>query len=258
VRRVLPTTLALLAIGSPVALAQGEAPYQTASIDFGTTTPAIATYEDIAIDYVNPSEPDGKPPAVRKVETFLQGGARYHSSAVALCTASDAELMAQGEAACPPESKIGEGFTTVDTGVSGPGRFVEVDIDFFNNTGELIYLNTVRGAGARVVVRGQAYKRRVVTELDMLPGSPPDGGAIDTVQIRIGTLAGAPDAEPSGYLTTPPRCPRRGTWINRIRFTYANGQTQETSNEVPCVKSPKSSGSNPDARAATLTEDVVR
>jgi hypothetical protein len=235
-RTTLTAAAAACALAAPLAIAQDDASYQSASIEFGTTEPATPTHEDIIIDYVNPDDPEGKPQAVRKVETFLQGGARYDAAAVPVCEASDEELMAQGEAACPPESKIGEGFTTIDTGVEGPGRFVEVDIDFFNNTGELIYVNTVRGAGARVIVRGEARKRKVVTNLDMLPGTPPDGAAIDTVDLRIGTAQGARDGAPSGYLRTPPRCPKRGTWVNRIQFTYANGTTQETSNEVPCSK----------------------
>ena len=233
-RRAALTALALAALGAPFAIAQDEGSYQSASIAFGTDRPATATFEDIAIDYVNPDDAEGKPPAVRKVETYLQGGARYDSTAVPICDATDEELMAQGAAACPPESQIGEGFTTIDTGIEGPGRIVEVDIDFFNNTGELVYVNTVRGTSARVIVRGEARKRKVVTNLDMLPGTPPDGGAIDTVDIRIGTQNGARDGAPSGYLTTPGRCPKRGSWVNRIRFTYANGTQQETSNEVPC------------------------
>ena len=254
-KRLAGTAFAVLAVTTPLALSQGEGSYQSAGIEFGTTAPATATFEDIAIDYVNPGDPEGKPPAVRTVETILQGGARYDSTAVPVCTATDAELMTQGEAACPPESKIGEGQTTVDTGGPEPGRIVEVDVDFFNNTGELIYLTTVQPAGAHTVIRGQAFKRRTVTELDMLPGFPPDGGAIDTVQIRIGTVAGEADAEPSGYLTTPRRCPKRGSWINRIRFTYANGTTQETSNEVPCTKPGVSSGSVPDVNVAASAED---
>jgi hypothetical protein len=224
----------VLAAGAGVALAQGDGVRQAASVDFSTGKPARPMNQQLSIDYVNPDDPEAKPPAVRKVETVLQGGARYDTTGIAQCKADDAALMAQGEAACPPESKVGEGLTTVDTGIEGPGRFVEADVDFFNNEHELIFLTTVKPSGAHTVIRADVFARRTVTEVDMLPGSPPEGGAIDTVAIELGRIE-----EDASYLTTPSRCPKRRSWVNRIRFTYADGQTQETSNEVPCRKPKK-------------------
>ena len=232
-RRAAATAI-VLALTAGAAVGQGDGVRQTASIEFDKKRPSKPVHEQISIDYVNPDDPDGKPPAVRRVETLLQGGARYDTAGIAQCEASDSALMAQGEAACPPESKVGEGVTTVDTGVEGPGRFVDADIDFFNNEDELIYLTTVRPSGAHTVIRADVFKRRTVTEVAMLPGSPPDGGAVDTVEVELGRID-----EDASYVTTPPRCPKRGSWINRIRFTYADGETQETSNEVPCRKARK-------------------
>jgi hypothetical protein len=231
VRRLATIAVLMLTAGSATALGQGDGVRQVASIDFTTAKPSTPLLEQISIDYANPDDPEGKPPAVRKVETILQGGARYDTTGIAQCMASDAALMAQGEAACPPESKIGAGVTTVDTGVEGPNRFVEADIDFFNNEDELIYLTTVKPSGAHTVIRADVFKRRTVTEVAMLPGSPPHGGAVDTVEVEIGRID-----DDASYLTSPPRCPKRGFWVNRIRFTYADGETQETSNEVPCRK----------------------
>ena len=232
-RRAVATAIAL-ALTAGAALGQGDGARQTASIEFDKKRPSKPVREQISIDYVDPDDPEGKPPAVRRVETLLQGGARYDTTGIAQCKASDSALMAQGEAACPPESKVGEGVTTVDTGVEGPGRFVDVDVDFFNNEDELIYLTTVRPSGAHTVIRADVFKRRTVTEVAMLPGSPPDGGAVDTVEVELGRID-----EDASYVTTPPRCPKRGSWVNRIRFTYADGETQETSNEVPCRKARK-------------------
>jgi hypothetical protein len=223
----------VLAVAVPAALAvaQGEGTRQTASVDFDVDTPLTPVHEDISIDYVNPDDPEGQPPAVRRVETLIQGGARYDTVGIAQCHASDAELMARGEAACPPESKIGEGTTTVDSGAPGPGRFVTAELDFFNNENELIYVTSVQPGGAHTVIRGEVFKRRTVTNVDMLPGLHPDGGSIDTVEIELGRVD-----EDASYVTTPPRCPKRDFWLNRIRFTYADGVTQETRNRVPCVK----------------------
>ena len=121
--------------------------------------------------------------------TILPKGARYDASVPGSCTASDEELMLQGAAACPEDSRIGGGVITVDTGVPGPGRIVTADTEFFNNAedpeGEFIYLNTVRGSSARTVIRADVTGRTTVTEAGMLPGTPPDGGAIDTVDVEV-------------------------------------------------------------------------
>jgi hypothetical protein len=234
VRRFAATALLALVTGAAVALAQDDYVRQAASIEFSTPKPGSPVIQHNSIDYLT-QDPEAKPAAVRKVETLLQGGARYHTTDIAQCKASDAELMARGEAACPPESKVGEGVTTVDTGFEGPGRFVEADLDFFNNQDELIYLTTVKPSGGHTVIRADVFKRRTVTNVDMLPGTPPDGGAVDTAEVDLGRIE-----EGASYITTPPRCPKRGSWVNRIRFTYADGETQETSNELPCRKERRS------------------
>ena len=111
-------------------------------------------------------------------------GGSYDTSVPESCEASDAELTLRGAAACPGGSAIGGGLVTVDTGLPGPARIVTADVEFFNNAtdpdGEFIYLNTVRGNGARTVIRADVTKRRTITDAGMLPGAPPDGGSIDT------------------------------------------------------------------------------
>src|SRR5207247_6235597 len=138
------------------------------------------------------------------------------------CTASDAELMALGAQACPEDSAIGGGVVTVDTGFPGPARIVTADVEFFNNAsdpqGEFIYLNTVRGSGARTVIRADVRRRKTITEASMLPGTPPDGGAIDNVDLTV-LAAGSGSGD---YITTPRRCPARGFWTTHVRFTYAD------------------------------------
>ena len=107
---------------------------------------------------------------------------------------------------------------TVDTGMPGPGRIVTADTEFFNNAedpdGEFIYLNTVRGTSARTVIRADVTERTTITNAGMLPGTPPDGGAIDTVDVVVD--ARRPDDRrraPRATSPRPPRCPRKRTWI---------------------------------------------
>jgi hypothetical protein len=208
----------------------GSKSRQTAKMRFTTTKPDHSTGLRIRIDYVNPQDRDAKPFAVRQLVERLARGARIDTSVPELCTASDAELMAEGQSACPSGSRVGTGLITFDTGFPEPARFVEVDIVFLNNTDELIFLSTPRGTGARVVARAPVGRRTFRPSAPTLPGTPPDGAAIDTVEAELEAIE---DGRRS-YMTTPRECPADDRWINKIRFTYADGVSQKVKTANRC------------------------
>jgi hypothetical protein len=231
--RVIAVGLGLtLLAGAAVALAGGSR--QVAHYTLSQHRPHHGTSEHFVFDYRNPDEPAGKPPAVRRVVTILPRHAHYDTSIPGSCTASDAELMALGGQACPRNSAVGGGVVTVDTGAPGPGRIVTADVEFFNNAtdrhGEFIYVNTVRGTDARTVIRANVKRRKTVTNAGMLPGTPPDGGAIDTVDLKVAAV----HSHAGDYITTPRRCPARGFWKTKVRFTYADDVTQTVPDHSRC------------------------
>jgi hypothetical protein len=234
-------------IGTAVALCAGiataqqqDAPRQTSQYTLTSKSPGKSTGEHFKFDYVNPGDPDAKPPAVRRVETILPHTARYDPSVPGSCTASDAELTARGAEACPPDSAIGGGVVTVDTGAPGPGRIVTADVQFFNNAedpkGEFIYLNTVRGSGARTVIRADVTLRKTITDAGMLPGTPPDGGVIDTVDVQVANVSRVIGGKRRNYITNPKRCPKDGRWSARVSFTYDDGVKQTVPTTNPCAR----------------------
>lgn len=174
------------------------------------------------IDYVNPDDRDAKPPAVRRVVEILAQGARIDTSVPRLCQASDAELIAEGESACPRGSRVGDGTIRIDTGLPGPERFIDADVVFLNNTDELIFVSTERDTGNRVVTRSQVDRRRIVNNAPPLPGAPPDGAALDEVHAELDKIVDGSEA----YIRTPTSCPQDRRWTNRIRFTYSDGVSQ--------------------------------
>lgn len=233
--RYLLILLAAIAAIAVATLAQAAGDYDRQAAEYLLTEqrPERGTSETFVFDYVNPDDPDAKPPAVRKVITILPRGGRYDTSVPGLCEASDAELMAQGGAACPPESALGGGVVTVDTGAPGDGRFVTADVEFFNNTDEFIYVNTVRGSSARTIIRAAVERDRTITDAGMLPGTPPDGGAIDTVDLHIANVT----KDGRNYITTPKVCRGRKDdrhWTTRVEFTYGDGVTQTVPTHTPC------------------------
>jgi hypothetical protein len=223
--------LALFGLAAATVAWGGAGPRERATLKFNRERPAKSTGAKLAIDYRNPDDPNAKPPAVRKVVIKAARGTRIDTSVPGLCTASDAELIALGAAACPDKSRVGGGVVTVDTGFPGPGRIITSDVTLLNNTGQLILLTEDRGTNARLVTRSTIAGRRLKTEAPPLPGTPPDGGAIDTVDLHLKRVTRPGHA----YLRTPRRCPARGAWINRLRFTYADGVTEHVRNRSRCI-----------------------
>jgi hypothetical protein len=227
------TALAVVALAAQ-ASAVSEAPRQIYSDRFTTDVPGAAAGRTYAIDWVNPDDPDGKPHSFSHLRVELAEGARFDTSAVPYCEASDAELMAVGASACPPESKVATDETLVDTGFPGPGRYFTSDIVFFNDKDELIVLATVRENGARVVLRGQVGENTIDLDVPLLPGTPPDGGAAKRQRGQWEPRASVRDGNQVNYLTTPPTCPESGFWINRVTYTYRDGITQTAESKSPC------------------------
>jgi hypothetical protein len=73
-----------------------------------------------------------------------------------------------------------------------------------------------------------------LTTAPMLPGTPPDGGAIDTVDVEVSNVTREVDGETRGYITTPGRCPRSRTWLARVRFTYDGDYSQTVATPNGC------------------------
>ena len=220
------TALAAVVLAAHAHAADEQAPRQTYSDVFTTEVPGSASGRTYAIDYFRPGEPEAKPHAFSHLRVELAEGARFDTAAMPQCDASDAELMAEGAAACPPETRVGTDETVVDTGFEGPNRRFTTDFTFFNDDRELILLAQVRENGARVVIRGQVGERSLDIENPMIPGTPPDGAAARSQRGRFDP--------PAGYLTTPPDCPRSGFWVNRVVYTYRDGVTQTAESRSPC------------------------
>jgi hypothetical protein len=202
----------------------------------------------LEIDYVNPSDPEAKPPAVQKVVTKLHPGTGMDTSVPALCTASDVELMASGAAACPAASRVGGGEIDLDTGLPGPGRLLRNDVTLLNDTGQLIFLlESKNEPRTRFVARAtiDADRATITSEVPPVPGGAPDGfTAIKRVRVGVRPVSVGQGARRRSYVTTPPSCPLSGTWTNTVTFTYRDGVSQAVASQSLCSRS----GGRPDDR----------
>jgi hypothetical protein len=198
---------------------------------FTTRAPGTASGRVFHDEFFDARDAGAKPPAVQHVHLQLPPGARFDTGAVPACGATDAELMAEGAAACAPGSQVGTEVFSFDTGVDGPNRLVTNDITFLNDPGELIILTQERQSGTRVVVRGKIGPETLDFELAPLPGTPPDGGADKREDSKFPVTVG-----PKGksWLTTPPACPATGKWTFRVDYTFRNGEKVTRTSDSPC------------------------
>jgi hypothetical protein len=226
--RAVTIAAAGLALAAPVAAAQDEPPRLAKYVDrFSSDLPGTSTARHTETDLGDPADPEAKPKAVSHVHVELAPGTVVDTSAVSRCEASDPELMASGADACADDSRVGQGVFDFDTGFPGDNRHLVSDVVLFNAKDELVFLATQRGAGTRVVVRGQLSNgNELDVEVPPIPGTPPDGAA-DTAEV-LDVI------ERPGYITTPPRCPSTGEWKHTVTYTFRDGVVQSFSTTTPC------------------------
>jgi hypothetical protein len=236
--------IALLAVLATAAPAVGQQQSrQTYSAEFTTREPGAPTGLRQWIHYVNPGDPDGKPYAVSEITFVLPEGSRYDTSVPPQCKASEAEFQLEGAAACPPETKVGTGALSADTGLpAGPfPRIAETNVTFFNNQDQLILFaetTNVPGPPIRIVSRIEVQGGSSTSRVPPLPGAPPPEPylAIKDVFNELNEISTGSGSDRRAYITTPPTCPESGRWTIAATFTYRDGVTQTERSDIPCTR----------------------
>ena len=230
-------TLCALLFAAPASAIPGSGPHATVDITGTTTRPNTSTELNWEPIFRHPTDPDGDPPALRRIVIVAPKGTRVDTSVTARCAASDDELRQSGEAACPPASRIGEGSATA--------RLFGVLANTFETTvfnAELGQIELIkfggRGGGVRrAKIKGRTIDAPVPTCLR--GGQPPEGCAFDQVVVLSNELHQRPVSTGRGkarrnLITTPPRCPRAGAWRTRVRLYFADGTVDRIVTRQPC------------------------
>jgi hypothetical protein len=197
---------------------------------FSTRTPGAPAGRTFTADFFSTADPNAKPPPLTHVHVDLPEGARFNTDAVAQCTATDAQVIAQGASACPEGSRLGGGVIVVDTGFPEPDRMLTSDFTLFNARDALILMAQNRRNGARLAIRGVVRERTFDLDVPPLPGTPPEGGANKHEVITAGPATGAGGS----WLTTPPTCPDDGAWILKTTWTFRGGEQVTRESRSPC------------------------
>ena len=165
------------------------------------------------------------------------------TNAAPQCHASDAELMLEGPAACPPSAKIGSGLVVSDTGRSGGPmpRYSKSTISDFNNAGEVIGVGVNQDIPAiKSVDHTKLRGNTSTTNFPVFPGFPPPEPytPIRSLHIVFPRYARGGRA----YARAPRTCPASGRWTISLEFTYHDGVTQTVRSHSRCKRPQKEDG----------------
>ena len=222
--------LALLAAG-PSPAATIAFPHGTVDNRWTTTAPGAPTGFTYVGRYHAAGDPAGDPPYMRRMTSYAPPGLRYDTSVPERCTAGDFQLALQGPAACPDGSRLGRG--TADGKFLGSPSTLELDL--FNNTGEIVML--ARTPFLATISRGRIQPDSSVEWSTPtcypsinLAGCPADSA------LQVGSNVQVPPyvRGERSYMTTPRRCPRSGRWRQPIRFWWADGTSDLVITRHPC------------------------
>jgi hypothetical protein len=234
VMRVLSVFAIAAAVVGAVPVAHAAAPRQAGSLTYTTTVPGAPTGLVLNFEFQNPDDPSLKPHAVAMMVVHRPAGGVIDTTVPPQCRASNAELMARGPAACPPDSKVGSAVVVADTGSSGPfPRYSRTNITAFNNQDEVIAVGENEDLpGFRPVDRTRIEGDRTTTNFPAIPGQPPPDPytAFKTYQFEFPPYV----RDGRTYNRTPPTCPDVGYWTMTLDFTYRDGVTETVESRSPC------------------------
>lgn len=215
------------------AAADAATPRQVGGLTYTSTAPGAPTGTVLHLEFQNPEDPSLKPHAVARMVVHRAPGSVIDTTVPPQCRASDAELLARGPAACPPETQIGSAVMVSDTGGRDPfPRYSRTNISNFNNQDEVIGVGVNESLPVTPFDRTKIEGERTTTNFPVFPGAPPPEPfmAIKTLHLEVPTYV----RDGRTYNRTPPTCPAVGYWTIKLDFTYRDGVTETVESRSPC------------------------
>jgi hypothetical protein len=203
------------------------------SVGLTSRTPASPTGITLHVLFHRADDPNAKPAALRTAVFQAPAGLRFDSAALPQCTASDAEIQAQGSSACPADTQLTVGRLTAITGFGPPADPIAGDDHVFNAPDQIIEVITAPGAPAspgfdRLTIDGSTLTAHPPTT----PGGPPDGQtAIRSIDFAIPVRTNGARS----LITAPPSCPAGGRWTSTGHFGFADGTSDTVATVTPCT-----------------------
>jgi hypothetical protein len=205
---------------------------------------------------VTSTVPHRAPAPIADVDLHLPAGLGLATSTLGLASCEPGALLADGEAGCPPNARIGSGSALVAVPALGGPIQEEGSLAVFigppsgEHLGVLFYANGGTPVSAQLIFPGQVlndggpFGSRLNTEIPPIPTWP--GGpdvAITRMTSTIGPLGLTYYRHVAGRIVpfkprgiaVPRRCPRGG-FPFRVELTFMDGSRQSADSRVPCSR----------------------
>lgn len=193
---------------------------------------ATSTGASVALGLSDPDDPAQLLPP-RELRLELDGGG-IDTLAAPQCHATPESLAAGGEAACPPETKVGTGKAQFRLVGYSPDPAHE-NVAVFNAPGALLLL--IGGSGPlTLVLDGPAAHSRITLDVPTLclpRGAPPSCARGEAVLSRLSFDI---PARPGPYIRTPESCD--GSWVLAASVLLSDGTHRGGRATQPCTGSP--------------------
>ena len=205
-RRLLPGVLLIsLALTAP-AMAQDPIDVLE-TLKF--TAKKVSSPSGLKLDVAQTPTPAGQqPPVVRRLVITLPKGAKIDTKALARCSASVAQVTADGLSACPAKTRLGTGTASV---FAGSGNIAAKVTLFNRKNGFLLALTT--GDTVIRAFTGTAKGRTIDATLPQVDL----GGGKEASLVRLQLTVKKHTKGKRTFLRTPPTCPTSLFW----RLIYA-------------------------------------
>lgn len=226
---------AMMLVAVPAAARADDGARQSGSFTWTTTRPGAPTGFSMAIDFFDPSDPNAKPHTLKTLIIREPAAGLVDTTALPQCKATDAELMLEGPAACPADSRVGGGTLITDTGSTNDSvpRYATNDVTQFNNQDEVIGVAVARtDPPVTAVSRSKLQGDTSTTEIPPFPGNPPPEPFTAFRTLRLSGPAIVRHGR--AYARTPPSCPAARFWTIELTFVYYDGVTQSITSHSPC------------------------
>ena len=224
-KRPVVVLLAACIAGSGTYAALASPQFQaTAQVTYLSPRPGASTGLAVLLTWTDPGAPAGAPKVIKQIRLRFPG-ARFDTSALPRCRASDKEVKSLGTAACPRKTVLATGSTNA---VTPSGAKLTTHVTLFNARNQIIVL--VRLGRTPLIEFRDRVQRDTITVRPPLPA----GVALTRLALTIPAHATAQAGRRRVYARTPPSCPVTGSWTIMTTFTYADGSTEELTSTTSC------------------------
>ena len=246
-RRAVLAATCIAALGLIAAAPASAAP--RAELSFSSSAPGTPVSFEAHIRYTS-TDSSGRRRALRKHVLTFPPGTVYDSAAAGNCQASTQDLVAQGLAACPADSRVGGG--TLNAWATKPpaslGGSFPTDLTFFNSSHPKDRPAAEHALIVAISVGDQVQTAFVVpiegnvaTEnTPMVCSTPGEQPPCPNGEFTVATVDYAIDEHTRTIggrvhrlITTPPSC--RGSWEFDSSRQYDDGTAERARSIVPCA-----------------------